>query len=103
MAQTMPKISFFVKARDVLHFLQGYLFLGGGHQPPTGCLLRHIHGYICSIQGHILRKALHEHQLVGVWRLQNLSEQDYTFFSPPTDAYSRIDMFLVPHPTSSDW
>uniref|UniRef100_A0A3P9LTX5 exodeoxyribonuclease III n=1 Tax=Oryzias latipes TaxID=8090 RepID=A0A3P9LTX5_ORYLA len=43
----------------------------------------------------VLRGMSEACSLVDIWRLQNPSRRDYTFYSPPHGSFSRIDFFLV--------
>lgn len=44
-----------------------------------------------------LKKCLESFQLLGVWKVLQLTAKDYTYFSSPHSSYSRKDLFLVCH------
>lgn len=44
-----------------------------------------------------LKKTLHQHQLIDVWRLSNPEGKDNSFYSHVHSSYSRIDYFFLKH------
>lgn len=45
----------------------------------------------------MIKKKLHELQLVDVWRIQHPGIKDYTYFSTVHGTYTRLDYILVEH------
>lgn len=80
-------------------FTEGQLIVGGDLNFPLTPVEDTSTGTSSSPRGTRKRilSALHAAQLIDAWRLFHPGERDYTFFSRPHQAYSRIDLFLIPH------
>lgn len=46
-----------------------------------------------TTKAHAVLKDMSASGLVDIWRLQNPSSRDFTFFSSPHSSFSRIDLF----------
>lgn len=83
----------------LMDFMEGPLILGGDFNVPLTPQVDTSSGKSSvSISSHKrINQAIHNAQLIDVWRLQHSGERDYSFYSPPHKVYSRIDFFLIPH------
>uniref|UniRef100_A0A8C5M9V7 exodeoxyribonuclease III n=1 Tax=Leptobrachium leishanense TaxID=445787 RepID=A0A8C5M9V7_9ANUR len=83
----------------ITNFTEGCLILGGDFNLPVDPTLDMSSGR-SVIPNHILRHVralLHSHRLVDCWRALHPTDRDYTFFSLPSQTYSRLDYFFVSH------
>lgn len=81
------------------NFSEGQLIIGGDLNIPLLPTEDTSTGLSSTPRGtrKVIHSALHAAQLVGVWHPFHPGERDYTFYSRPHHAYSRIDYFSIPH------
>lgn len=98
-APNIHQDSFVKRHLDLLQdFIEGQLIIGGDLNIPLLPTEDTSTGSSSVSRGTCkgIHSTLHAAQLVDVWRLFHLGERYYTFFSRPHQAYSRIDLFLIP-------
>lgn len=78
-------------------FAYDELFLMGGdfNTVIDPCLDRRSSACFSFQRSHkVLASLIQSHSLMDQWRLLQLQERNYTFFSHPHHSYSRLDLFL---------
>ncbi|KAM9330868.1 E1A-binding protein p400-like [Gastrophryne carolinensis] len=80
-------------------FMEGVVILGGDFNLALNPSLDTYSGRFSVSLSKLqsLRRTLHDLQLMDVWRLENGSARDYTYYSPVHRSYSRIDYILLSH------
>lgn len=87
------------KALPRLTNFAGHLIVGGDLNIPL-VPAEHTSSSLSSVSPSSRKRiaqSLHKSQLIDIWHLLRPTERDFTFYSLPHKAYSRIDYFFIPY------
>lgn len=82
-----------------MDFKQGHIILAGDF---NGSMKHRLDSMSRALirdikQLNLVRKKIHNHQLVDPWRVAHPSKKYYTYYSSVHDTYLRLDYMLVDH------